>query len=191
MSIAIESPVEAIEATEAILLREDGTHRWIIDGQLRESPMTIRNRNHSRITTNLAKLLGYWWDQQPQPRGEILTGEAGVRLSRDPETTVGIDLVYFSAETLQNQPGDTTLAEGVPILAVEILSPSDTHQDVSEKIDLYLNAGVALVWIVDPHHQTVRIHQPVARPTLANVDQELSGEPHLPGFRTPIARIFE
>jgi len=31
----------------------------------------------------------------------------------------------------------------------------------------------------------------VREPELFNVTQEISGEPHLPGFRVPIHRLFE
>ena len=37
-------------------------------------------------------------EQQPTPRGEILVGDAAFRLRRNPDTTVGIDLAYVSAE---------------------------------------------------------------------------------------------
>ena len=50
--------------------------------------MTRRNPRHCRATTNLAQLLANWLEQQPEPRGEVLTGEAGFCLRRDPDTTV-------------------------------------------------------------------------------------------------------
>ena len=77
------------------------------------------------------------------------------------------------------------------MLAVEILSPSDKHEEIVERVREYLEAGVPLVWIVDPDFHTVLVHRPDGEPQLYNVRQELSGEPHLPGFRIPVARIFE
>jgi Uma2 family endonuclease len=76
------------------------------------------------------------------------------------------------------------------VLAVEILSPTDTQEEIHEKIDEYLAAGVALVWVIDPADRTVRVYRPDARPQLFNDEQELTGEPHLPGFRAPVARLF-
>ena len=52
-------------------------------------------------------------------------------------------------------PDDTFLIDGPPVLAVEILSPKDKHEEVVEKINAYLESGVALVWIVDPDLRTV------------------------------------
>ena len=125
-----------------------------------------------------------------EPRGEVFSGEAGCRLSRDPDTTVGIDVVYFDAQTLAVQPEDTTLLEGIPKLAVEVLSPSDTVENINEKVDTYLAHRVPLVWLVDPHNRTILVHRPEAEPDMFNVTQEISGEPVMPGFRVAVARIF-
>ena len=83
---------------------------------------------------------------------------------------------------LRNEKGET--------LAVEILSPSDTQEDVNEKIDALLAAQVPLVWEVDPHRRTVEVHRPGAEPETFNVRQDLSGEPFLSGFRVAVADLF-
>src|SRR5262249_17281974 len=187
---------------ELLALPDDGVERWLIKGQLREKhpdaegqsrgkPMTVRNREHSAIMTAVAYFLEAWRRTQPEPRGRVLCGEAGVRLRRTPESTVGVDVTFISAEVAARRPDDTSLIDGVPVLAVEILSPNDAIGDVHEKIDEYLDAGVPLVWVIDPHDRTVTIHRRGARPEMVNDAQELSGEPHLPGFRVRVAELFE
>ena len=181
----------SIMTTEEMLaLPEDSIDRELIRGELRERPMTKRNRWHSRSTIRLGYLLEEWLERQPEPRGEVVGGEAGFRLRRDPDTTVGIDLAYVSAEVVASTPEHAVFFEGPPILAVEILSPSDRHEEISEKVRAYLDSGVALIWLVDPDFRTVLVHRPGAEPELFNVLQELSGEPHLPSLRVPVARIF-
>jgi Uma2 family endonuclease len=176
---------------ELLALPDDGMERWLIAGELREKPMTKRNRFHSRVMVRVSQVLANWLDQQPEPRGAVLCGEAGVRLRHNPDTTVGVDVVYVSAEVYVRQTDETTLIDGVPVLAVEILSPNDTVDEINEKIDGYLTAGVPLVWVIDPHRRTVTVYRPGAEPELVNVRQELAAEPHLPGFRVPVARLFE
>jgi Uma2 family endonuclease len=188
------APTKVMTTEELLALPDDGVERWLIRGELREkrdTDMTRRNRFHSRITTRVAHFLDAWLDGQPQPRGLVLSGEAGVRLRRDPDTTVGVDVVYVSAAVLARQTDDSTIIDGVPVLAVEILSPSDTQDEVIEKVADYLAAGVALVWVIEPRYRTVTVYRPNAEPELINVRQELSAEPHLPGFRVPAARLFE
>lgn len=177
--------------TEDLLtLPDDGMDRELIRGVLREQEMTRRNRLHARTEARLAHLLESWLDTQPEPRGQVFAGEAGCILRRDPDTTVGIDVVYLSAEMASSQSDSTTMIEGAPLLAVEILSPSDKQEDINDKVDEYLATGVALVWIVDPHFRTVTVHRSDAEPALFNVDQHLSSEPHLPGLSISVRDIF-
>ena len=152
--------------------------------------MTVRNRWHSEFLGRICQVLNNWVDKQAVPRGKILGGEAGCRLRRDPDTTVGIDVMYISAELAAREATDTTLVDGVPVLAVEILSPSGKEEEINEKVDDYVAAGVAQVWIVDPHDRTVLVYRPGAEPELFNIRQELSGDPDLPGFRVPVAQLF-
>jgi Uma2 family endonuclease len=74
--------------------------------------------------------------------------------------------------------------------AVEILSPSDVQEDIEEKIDALLQAGVPLVWIINPRRRTVTVYRPGYEPELFNMHQELSGETHPPGLRIEVRRLF-
>jgi Uma2 family endonuclease len=186
-------------AEEFLALPDDGVERWLIRGKLREKPptclsggkpMTVRNRGHSKMMAAVSHFLEVWRRSQPQPRGEVLCGEAGCRLRQTPDSIVGIDVAYISAEVAARPPEETTLIDGVPILVVEILSPNDTQEQIDEKIDAYLRAGVALVWVIDTHDRTVLIYRPNEAPGLVNIHQELTAEPHLPGFRVRLADLF-
>ena len=55
--------------------------------------MTVRNRWHSRILIRVGYLLESWLEQQPEPRGAILGGEAGAAFATSPDTTVGADII--------------------------------------------------------------------------------------------------
>lgn len=182
---------DTLMTTEELLsMPDDGVERWLIRGQLREQPMTKRSRSHSRVMSRISHLLEGWLEKQPEPTGEVLSGEAGCRLQRDPDTSVGIDVVYFSAEVVSKNTDESKIVEGVPTLVIEILSPSDTQERIHEKIDTYLEVGVPLVWMVDPHDRTVSVYRPGAEPELFNSNQSISAEPHLPGFSTPVAKMF-
>ena len=152
--------------------------------------MTRRNRWHSRIEANIVGLLKLWLTTRRPMPGAVFSGEAGCRLRRNPDTTVGIDVCFVAQEIADHDSEDTTLIDGAPILAVEILSPTDKQEEVHDKVDEYLAAGVKLVWIVDPHLRTVLVLRPDALPELFNETQTLSGEPHLPGFAAPVVEVF-
>lgn len=185
------APPKLMTAEEFLALPDDGVERWLIRGQLREKPMTVRNRWHSRTEARVAQLLGNWLDQQPEPRGEMYSGEAGFRLAGTADSVVGIDVAYVSAELAAHHPDETTLIDGVPILAVKILSPSDTQEEIDEKLAIYNAASLPLVWLIHPRRRTVTVIRPDIEDELFNARRELSGEPHLPGFRVPVAALFQ
>lgn len=114
----------------------------------------------------------------------------GVRLRQTPENKVGIDVAYVDAEVASRRTEGTTLGDGTPILAVEIHSPNDVMKEINEKTDEDLDAGVKVVWVINPHDRTVTIYRPGASPVVVNATQELSGEPDLPGFRASVSELF-
>jgi Uma2 family endonuclease len=179
-----------LTAEDLMELPDDGVERDIIRGEVREQPMTRRNPDHSGVEAMIGHSLANWLEAQPAPRGRVHSGEAAFRLRRDPESFVGIDVAYVSAEMAAPRPRKLKFYDGPPVLAVEILSPSDEHEKVVEKVGLYLEVGT-VVWLVDPDFRTVSVHragQPVA---LLNDAQELVGDPELPGFRVAVARLFD
>ncbi|MFM9963758.1 MAG: Uma2 family endonuclease [Planctomycetaceae bacterium] len=175
---------------ELYALPDDDVERELVRGQLREKPMTKRNRRHARTTSRVSQALLNWLDRQPAPRGEVLSGEAGVCLDRDPDTTKGVDVAYVSAETAAATPEGQPWIEGPPVLAVEILSPSDTHEDIYGKVIDYLHYGVQLVWVVDPDFQIVHVHRPDVPTESFNINQELPQHPALPGLQIRVADFF-
>ena len=96
MSTSIEQPRvswQGVEMTaqEFLALPDDGIHRELVRGRVREdreqcegesrgSGMTVRNRFHSRIVIRAGQVLANWMDLQPAPRGEVVGGEAGFPL---------------------------------------------------------------------------------------------------------------
>mgnify|MGYP000505612067 CR=1 FL=1 len=173
---------------EFLALPDDGIERWLIDGEVREFGMTIRNYFHSHATARVTRFLDTWLDSQPEPLGAIICGEAGVRLSSG--RIVGVDVAYVPAGLKVTEESERTIVDGVPTLVVEILSPSDTAERVAEKIRTYASALVPLIWRLDPNDKTVTVYQPGKPPVLFNETQELTAEPQLPGFRVKVADLF-
>ena len=73
---------------------------------------------------------------------------------------------------------------------VEVLSPSDRANKVQEKIRDWIDAGVRLVWVVDPKKQLVQTYREEGSQTTVAGDQTLEAEPVLPGFRCSLAEVF-
>lgn len=99
-------------------------------------------------------------------------------------------MAYLSPETADANPEDLGFLEGVPELIVEVLSPSDKHEEITEKVEMYLECGVKLVWVVDTVFQTVTVFRGDSEPALFNATQRMTGGPFLPGFEVLVADIF-
>ena len=164
--------------------------RELIEGELRERAVTTRGCAHTVVSSNIGYHLMSWQRLQPPPRGWVMTGDARIRLATDPSTFVGADFAYVAPAVRPKGGRKAKFVDGPPSLVIEILSPTDEAEDIADKIERYLAAGVPLVWIVDPRLSTVIVHRPDARPRLFNLDEELTAETHLPGFRVAVAEVF-
>ena len=182
---------EKIWTTKEMLdLPEGGKDRWLIRGRMWESEKTKRNRFHSRTMVRVAYLFERWVETQPEPRGEVTCGEAGFIIRKNPDSTVGIDVAYVSPEVMSIPFGSTTLYDGIPTVAVEILSPNNTDEEIVEKVRDYLDVGVPHVWVIQPILKTVTIYRPGYGGAMYSGDQIVTAEPHLPGFSAPAKAFF-
>jgi Uma2 family endonuclease len=107
-----------------------------------------------------------------------------------PKTVRKPDVSFVKSERLGwDQIGDGWL-KLVPDLIVEVLSPNDLAYEVEEKIEMFLKAGVPLIWVVNPDVRTVRILRADGSAAILREGDNLSGEDILPGFVCPVASIF-
>lgn len=89
--------------------------------------------------------------------------ETGFRLGRGRgmADVRGPDVSFVRADKLpprdQRRSGSFHFA---PDLAVEVISPDDLDTDVAKKVEDYLAAGTARVWVVRPDTRTVTVHRP-------------------------------
>ena len=190
MTLAAESPPKLMTTDELLAMPDDGIERWLIRGELREGGVTRRNYRHSSYTSEFVYGLLRWVKANPQVGGRVVCGEAGFKLTEAPDSTCGIDIAYIDKALAAATPEGAALVRGAPVLAIEILSPSDKVEHIQEKIDEYLAAGVKVVWIVEPVHKTVTVYRPDAEPELFSLSDTITAEPHLPGFAAKVAELF-
>lgn len=120
----------------------------------------------------------------------VVGGEAGFVFGRDPLIVYAPDVVFVRADRLPAKDQRLGFLELAPDLIAEVLSPSDTASALDEKLRVYLDAGVPLVWVVDPRRRSVAVHRPNLAIRLLAEGDDLDGEAVLPGFRLPVADLF-
>lgn len=86
--------------------------------------------------------------------------ELGVVLKRDPDIVLAPDVAFIRQTKLPGGVLPEGFIEGAPTLAVEVISPNDRENEVSENVDLYLAFGTDRVWVVRPRLKTVTVHHP-------------------------------
>jgi Uma2 family endonuclease len=165
----------------------------LIRGHVREIPtMTTRGPRHAMAIARFSHKLIEWVDEHEPQAGVVASGEVRCRLSQHPsETIVGIDVAYFEGVEFVELPEGAKYFDGPPVVAVEVLSPSDRHEDVNDRIRSLLAAGVRQVWVADPDFRSVIVHRPDAEQQLFTAQREFDAEPELPGFRPLVASLFE
>lgn len=170
---------------------DEGVYRELIDGELREYPMSTRNSKHSLVTGQITYVLNKWLHEQAGMAGVVANGDARCRLNSNPDTVVGIDVALFLGEEFVAMGERIGIYDGSPVIAVEVLSPTDTQEIVGEKVHRYLDAKVPQVWIADPDFDAVTVHRPGSEHVLFTRSQILTAEPELIGFQVRVSQLFQ
>jgi Uma2 family endonuclease len=123
--------------------------------------------------------------------GDVLVGEGGLALERDPDSLIISDVAFVRAERLPPKQERKDWIRIPPDVVVEVKSPSNTRQEIARKLAVYLAAGVPLVWIADTDRETIAAHTPDGRVRVYRVGEDLDGGDVLPGFRVPVTAFFE
>ena len=150
--------------------------------------MAPAGAEHGGVTHRLAVFLSVHVDANHL--GRVFAAETGFRLSRSPDTVRGVDVAFVRADRIPPGGPPAGFFEGPPDLAVEVVSPGDTLQEVEDKVDDYLAAGARMVWVVNPRRRTVTVHRPGANPVVLRETDTLDGQDVVPGFRCAVGAIF-
>jgi Uma2 family endonuclease len=156
----------------------------LIDGVLVEKAMGY---SESVLASLLIELLNAFI--RPRNLGLITAPDGTVRLwagrVRMP------DVAFTSWERMPNRrrPPEP-IPSLAPDLAVEVLSRSNTPEEMRLKRQDYFKAGVRLVWEIDPEKRTVSVYVAPAGPVVLTAADMLDGGAVLPGFALPLRDLF-
>lgn len=81
--------------------------------------------------------------------------------------------------------------QGSPDLAVEILSPSNTIEEIHDKIVEYFDNDTRLVWVIHPDEKYVLIYHSSEPDRFLRPADHLDGEEIVPGFSMAVSELFE
>ena len=116
--------------------------------------------------------------------------EAGYILAQDPDLVRLPDVSFVRNERIPQTGIPDKFWEFAPDLAVEVVSPSETAEEVQEKVYDYLTAGTVQVWVVYPRRQQVVVHTPDGLARTLQDQDTLEAPKLLPGFGCKVAELF-
>lgn len=170
-------------------LERDGVPegRWeLIDGELVE--MSPSGDRASTTAIRLASRLVV--HVEARNLGRVYGADGGFVLFPDRQLVRVPDVAFVRTDRLPSEANRDGFPRLAPDLAVEVVSPGDSATEVLDKVDMYLKAGVRLVWVIDPRVRSVAIHTPDRLVRLLTAGDELDGGEVLPDFRVAVAELF-
>lgn len=140
---------------------------------------------HGIVAALIARiLLNYAFESQS---GVVTSNDSGLAISEN--MVLGPDLMFFLGKRSVAEFPQGYSRE-VPLLCVEILSPSNRMTQMIRKVNYYHRFGVKLVWIVDPEERSVHVFRNDELPKLLDESDTLSGNGILPEFSCAVADLF-
>ncbi len=179
----LEKPL--VTADELLHRPSDGLRYELWEGELRQMPPS--GFEHGVVSADIGSPLRNYVRQNNL--GVVTGAETGFKVRANPDTVLAPDAAFVSAARLPAGPVRGYFP-GAPDLAVEVVSPGDTVQEVDDKVAAWLEFGVKLAWVVRPRRKSVEVHRASGETVLVGAQGELSGEDVVPGFTLKVAEIF-
>ncbi len=140
---------------------------------------------------NYELLIIYWLNEfffttnAYKEKGKLIS-EVGLKL---PKGNFRIpDLAYFTSQQIESA------AHGqypIPGLAIEFLSDSESFTDVENKLNDYFEAGVQIVWYINPINETIYCYRSMKDIEYLKSTDICSAEPLIPDFEFEVREIFK
>lgn len=106
------------------------------------------------------------------------------------------DVMFYSKPRFEQFKQDYPDWESIPVVGApdfvaEIVSPTDSFTEVSDKVRRYLDDGVQLVWVVDWRAKTIQTHAAGSNQILTfSAADTLSADPVIPDFTLELVQYF-
>jgi Uma2 family endonuclease len=176
-----------VTADDLYTMPDHGGRIELVKGEI--VPMSPASTKHGQLAFGFAFKVGVFVGENNL--GEVFAAEAGFTISQIPDTVRAPDVAFVTGSRL---PEEGIPASGfwaiAPDLVAEVVSPNDRMSDVQDKMTDYLNAGVRLVWLVDPKTRTVTAYQSFKDVQILIEGDVLEGGDVLPGFQLALADLF-
>lgn len=173
-------------AEELLVLDLPGKSTELVRGHLivREPPSTY----HGVIAAKVTYILGAF--VYPNALGSLIGQDTGFKIAADPDTVRAPDVAFVSSART-SAIGPRGYAALAPDLVVEIVSPGDRRGELLAKVGDWLDAGVRLVWVIDPGRREAHVHRRDGGVAVVTAVDSIDGEDVLPGFSCQLSELLD
>ncbi len=173
--------VRSEESVNRFLIKNKGYE--FINGKLEKKEMPTAK--HSGISSRITIEIGIFLKQNRIGRvygdNTLFTIGANKRIP---------DAAFVSSEKIPSTGEPFDIWNFAPDIAIEVISPSERHNAVEQKISDYFAAGVRQVWKIVPESKTIAIYFSPTEITVLTENDTLTCEGILPNFRLNLSDIF-
>jgi Uma2 family endonuclease len=149
--------------------------------------MSPAGLEHGAVTYRLTRLVGDFVESNDL--GQVFAAETGFKVESKPDLVRAPDVSFVKKSRLSGRLPKGYF-DGVPDLAIEVVSPTDKKREIAKKVNMWLVHGTISCWVVDPASMTIIVHRAVQKPIRLTVQDSLEKEPALPGFSLEVSKIF-
>ncbi len=186
----------SVATAEDRLLTEDdlseliaqGRNVTLIKGKVVE--MSPASRNHGKVAMKIGAKITLFVEQHHL--GSCFAAETGFVVEQTPTTVLAPDFAFTAKERDKEQ--EKGFGKVVPDFVLEVQSPSETLSDTNEKMLMWLNAGVRLVWIADMKSKSITAYQKrdgEIKAVVYTSDKMIDGGEVFKGFQCSVQEFFE
>jgi Uma2 family endonuclease len=166
-------------AEQLFELPDDGLRHELVEGVL--VTMSPAGPRHGRVSLRIGARLDAFCESHPGT-GAAFGNDTGFLVRRAPDTVRAPDVAFIGGERGAMTARAAAYPELAPDLVVEVVSPNDRASEVTAKAVAWLDAGVRLVWVVDPQARIVVVHRPGGTSQVLREGDALDGEDVVPVF---------
>ncbi len=166
---------------DLLCLPDDGAKNELYEGMLVREEMT--SIGHGMICHHLSVMLGVY----AMNTGFLNTIVQNALFDLTPPGSRKTVLAPDVAILRQAVPQTFSVTTDVPLIAIEVVSPSQTLAELAIKAQFYRGAGVDEVWLIEPGTRIIEIWNASGTTTLTAADSLTSALP--PGFAVTVSDL--
>lgn len=175
-----------VTAGELLRMPDDGVRHELVRGEIRE--MTPAGNEHGYLAGEIfAELRNH---VKANGLGRTYAAETGFKIASDPDTVRAPDAAFVSRERVEKEGSVAGYWPGAPDLAVEVVSPGDSHSEVVEKALAWLDAGCRMVLVADPKNRVVTVYRAPREVSVLGEGDAVDGADVVPEWKLSVTELF-